>query len=80
MRMVVTSFPSWERGLKLTDSVSFDEETRSFPSWERGLKLEAAEEKMKSLESFPSWERGLKHQKAVYFPFQDRRSPRGNVD
>ena len=55
------SLPSWERGLKPSESLVEDRHDWSLPSWERGLKPKYYIDWLEKNGSLPSWERGLKH-------------------
>ena len=57
---VVTSLPSWERGLKSFHFLTPPAFSLSLPSWERGLKSLHTASETHCKWSLPSWERGLK--------------------
>ena len=79
--MMTVSLPSWECGLKFSDSALRSEKLPSLPSWECGLKLKYINALLVLLASLPSWECGLKLYKfAPMRKIGESHSLRGSVD
>ena len=74
------SLPSWERGLKFSNTEQLGVLPSSLPSWERGLKSFITNCYSSTTMSLPSWERGLKSRFLKTTLSALSRSPRGSVD
>ena len=77
---MVSSHPSWVRGLKPACRDAVGQNGLSHPSWVRGLKLRPRPEQSPRCQSHPSWVRGLKHSLAIKLALIEGRTPRGCVD
>ena len=78
--MLLTSHPTWVRGLKHSLKRQTLELGLSHPTWVRGLKQASRTNGKRMAQSHPTWVRGLKHGKECAERMQTCRTLRGCVD